>query len=85
MKSTCYLPPDLLAEGRVFVLAAVCTYNPNVVHAIDREAVSFQAVDKSTGNGVRGAYTGPWPGVVRPRLNWEIEHALEAHSGARTT
>ena len=83
VRSTVRLPPDLLAEGRVFVLAAVCTYNPNVVHGIDREAVSFQAVDRSTGRGVRGVYTGAWPGVVRPRLQWEVSRDLDSHSQSR--
>ncbi len=79
VRSTVRVPPDLLAEGRVFVLAAVCTYNPNVVHGVEREAVSFQAVDRSTGRGVRGVYTGAWPGVVRPRLQWEVARDLDPH------
>lgn len=66
----CHLPGNFLAEGRVFVLAALSTYNPTAVHAMERDAVSFQVVDRSTGTGVRGEYASEWPGVVRPMLEW---------------
>jgi lipopolysaccharide transport system ATP-binding protein len=69
----CHIPPNFLAEGRVFVLAAVSTYNPTAVHALENDAVSFQVVDRSAGDGVRGEYAGEWPGVVRPMFDWTVE------------
>jgi lipopolysaccharide transport system ATP-binding protein len=71
----CHIPGNFLAEGRVFVLAAISTYNPTVVHALENDAVSFQVVDRSTGDGVRGVYASEWPGVVRPMLEWAAEVA----------
>jgi lipopolysaccharide transport system ATP-binding protein len=71
--SRCRIPAQFLAEGQFSVLAAVCTYNPNVVHAMEPNAIFFQCVDRSDGNGVRGEYAGgSWPGVVRPMLDWEV-------------
>jgi len=43
------------------------------VHVLQRDVVSFQIVDNSWGDGVRGEYAGGnWPGVVRPILNWSV-------------
>jgi lipopolysaccharide transport system ATP-binding protein len=72
----CEIPGNYLAEGRFYVLAAVATYNPEKVHVLQRDAVSFQIVDNSWGDGVRGVYAGgDWPGVVRPILNWSVHQA----------
>jgi lipopolysaccharide transport system ATP-binding protein len=70
--ATCWIPGNFLAEGRITVLAAVSTYNPTIVHAMEHDAVSFQVVDRSEGDGVRGEYVNDWPGVVRPMLDWAI-------------
>jgi lipopolysaccharide transport system ATP-binding protein len=72
VRSVCEIPGNYLAEGRFFILAAVCTYNPDIVHAIEPDAVSFQVVDKSAGDGARGLYAGKWPGIIRPLLNWQV-------------
>jgi lipopolysaccharide transport system ATP-binding protein len=74
VRSQCHLPGNFLAEGRHYIRVALCTYNPNVVHALVEEAVSFQIIDQSQGDGVRGPYAGGhWPGLVRPMLRWNAE------------
>ena len=73
VRAVCHVPANFLAEGRIDVLAAVGSYNPNVVHALESDAVSFTVVDQSDGDGVRGPYVGNWPGVVRPMLEWSIQ------------
>jgi lipopolysaccharide transport system ATP-binding protein len=73
VRSTVTIPGNFLAEGRVIVTAAVSTINPTVVHAIERDAVAFQVVDRSEGDGVRGEWVGDLPGVVRPMLDWTVE------------
>jgi lipopolysaccharide transport system ATP-binding protein len=78
IRSTVAIPGDFLAEGRVIVTAAVSTMNPTIVHAVERDAIAFQVVDRSDGEGVRGDWVGDWPGVVRPMLNWAIETFPEA-------
>ena len=78
VRATCWIPGNFLAEGRVFVNAVVSTYNPTEVHAQENEAVSFQVVDRSSGDGARGEYTGDWPGVVRPMFDWDVDVVAEA-------
>ncbi|MCU1488171.1 MAG: transporter related [Actinomycetia bacterium] len=70
VRATCEIPGNLLAEGQVFVLAAVSSDNPVRVHAMERDAVAFQVIDRSDGDGTRGPYANEWPGVVRPKLPW---------------
>ena len=73
VRSTCHIPANFLAEGRVIVTAAVSTFNPLIAHAVEYDAVAFQMVDRSDGDGVRGVYANEWPGVVRPMLEWDVE------------
>jgi lipopolysaccharide transport system ATP-binding protein len=75
VRSVCRIPGNFLAEGRVTITAAVSTYNPTVIHAVERDAVAFQVIDRSAGAGVRGVYGGDWPGVVRPMLEWRVDLA----------
>ncbi len=71
--STCTIPAHFMNEGFYNVLIAVTTYNPDTVHAIDLNALTFEIVDQSRGQGVRGPYEGPWPGVIRPMFDWSIK------------
>jgi lipopolysaccharide transport system ATP-binding protein len=71
--STCTIPGNFLSEGRMSILVGLTTHNPNQVYVIERDAVSFVMVDHSQGDGVRGEYTGHFPGVVRPLLRWHID------------
>jgi lipopolysaccharide transport system ATP-binding protein len=74
IRARCRIPSHVFAEGRVFVLAAVITYGyPSTVHAIERDAVSFQVIDQRGDDGVREYYGGHWEGVMRPKLSWEVE------------
>jgi lipopolysaccharide transport system ATP-binding protein len=73
VRAVCEVPGNFLAEGQVFVVVSVCSYNPDIVHLFESDVVSFQIVDRSDGDGVRGDYGGVWPGVMRPMLDWRIE------------
>jgi lipopolysaccharide transport system ATP-binding protein len=68
--STAWIPGNLLAEGTLFVGAAISTIDPVVVHVYERDAVAFQIIDSMDGDSARGEYAGPMPGVVRPLLKW---------------
>ncbi len=78
VRATCRIPGNYLAEGRVIVTAAVSTYDPVKVHAIERDAIAFQVVDRTEGAGVRGRYGAEWPGVVRPMLEWHVGFGADA-------
>ena len=71
----CHVPGNLFAEGRIIVLLAINSYNPSMSHVYEDDAISFEVVDHSVGDGVRGPVTGPWPGLMRPWLNWETQRA----------
>ena len=77
VRAACWIPGNYLAEGRVLVFVAVATLNPNCVHAQERDVVTFQVVDRTSGEGVRGEFTGDWPGLIRPMLDWTIEFEVK--------
>jgi lipopolysaccharide transport system ATP-binding protein len=66
------IPGNLLAEGRITVTAEVTSNDSSVVHAREADAIAFQVVDRSEGDGVRGDYSRLWPGVMRPMLDWTV-------------
>jgi lipopolysaccharide transport system ATP-binding protein len=68
--NTVTIPAYLLAEGRIGVLVQLAFYDPAIQSAVVPSAVVFSAVDTSNPLAVRGPYKGPWPGVLRPRLEW---------------
>jgi lipopolysaccharide transport system ATP-binding protein len=71
--STVWIPGNFLAEGTVFVTAAVSTYTPFIVHFVERDAVTFNVIDSLEGDSARGDYAGLLPGIVRPSLEWETK------------
>jgi lipopolysaccharide transport system ATP-binding protein len=73
VRSRCRIPGNFLSEGGITIHAAVTSYPRTTVHALEREAVTFVVVDRSEGDGARGPYAGPYPGVVRPILDWTLE------------
>ena len=72
--STAWVPGNLLAEGSFFINAGMVTGEPyKVVQFWEREAVSFQVIDRMEGDSARGDWAKEFGGVVRPLLNWETE------------
>ena len=84
VKSVCTIPANFMAEGRFFVLAAVCSYNPDILHTIEQDAVVFTVFDNSSGDGVRGTYSKNWPGVVRPMFDWRVQAYSQEVTVARS-
>lgn len=85
VRSVCRIPANFLAEGRIVVTTSIATFNPFVNHAVERDAVAFQVVDRTAGEGVRGPYTGDWPGVLRPMLEWHVEDLPSPRAPAAKT
>lgn len=71
--SVAWIPENFLAEGTVFVTAAVSTFKPLTPHFIERDVVTFNVVDTLEGNSARGDHAGVMLGVVRPILEWETK------------
>jgi homopolymeric O-antigen transport system ATP-binding protein len=75
VRARCRIPGNFLAEGLFSIFAAVVTYNPDIIHVYVPDAVSVQIVDHSEGDGVRGVFSGSWPGMIRPMLEWEVDYS----------
>jgi lipopolysaccharide transport system ATP-binding protein len=76
--SSALIPGNLLAEGTLFVGAAMSTMNPVIIHFYERDAVAFQVIDSMDADSARGDYGGPMPGVVRPLLQWQTRLLSES-------
>jgi lipopolysaccharide transport system ATP-binding protein len=70
--STVWMPQNFLTEGLHYCGVAAMSYKPFTVHFHDVGRIGFNIADKQSGETVRGDYTGVFPGVVRPKLNWDI-------------
>ena len=71
--STVWIPGNLLAEGTLYVEAALITLDPNV-NQFGEDAVAFHVVDSLDGDSARGDWVGNMAGVVRPLLHWETHY-----------
>jgi lipopolysaccharide transport system ATP-binding protein len=67
------VPGNFLSEGTVFVTVGAATYRPHMIHFNERDAVTFNVIDSPEGDGARGDFAGPMPGVVRPVLEWKTD------------
>jgi len=73
-RAECTVPGNFFAEGQVSVIAEVSTRHPFYeIHILERDAASFQVVDKGELGSVRANWGRNLPGVVRPLLHWENE------------
>lgn len=71
VRAVCRIPAHFLAEGHFLVHVSISSFTPVLLHhAVVHEALAFEVVDDSNGEGVRGLTSGAWPGVVRPMLEW---------------
>ncbi len=78
IRAICNIPENFLAEGHFSILIAINTYNPDTTHVYEKDILSFQVIDKTSGLGARGEYVGNrWPGVIRPMLGWDVEYINE--------
>jgi lipopolysaccharide transport system ATP-binding protein len=70
--ANCEIPGHFLAEGIFFINVALGSYNPNLIHVIKKEIISFEVVDNNVGESVKGYYTGNWSGLIRPMFEWKV-------------
>lgn len=72
-KSRCYIPPDFLNNGPVYVQAALT--DERKVHTSQRNVVMFNIGDAMDTEGARGNYRSEWEptAAVRPKLKWSME------------
>ncbi|MGV3697943.1 ABC transporter ATP-binding protein [Flavobacterium sp.] len=65
------IPGNFLAEAGYNCSFAVMRYDPFHVEFHEMEIAGFNVIDEMGANTVRGNYSGKFPGVVRPLLNWK--------------
>ena len=65
------IPGNFLAEGGYSCSFAIMRYNPFHVEFHELDAVGFNVIDEIGSKTARGNYSGGFPGIVRPLLNWK--------------
>ena len=79
-RSVCKIPGNMLNEGTYSIGVAVSSFGKGVlVHLFEQNAITFNIKDNIYGvptrlqvNGIV-AYSGEFPGTMRPLLNWRSE------------
>ncbi len=65
------IPGNFLAESGYSCSFAIMRYNPFRVEFHEMDVVGFNVIDEIGENTARGDYSGDFPGIVRPLLNWK--------------
>jgi homopolymeric O-antigen transport system ATP-binding protein len=71
----CKIPGNLLNEGIYFVGVALTTFLEGgsiSVDFFDHNALTFNVIDPMDELSNRYGYGGPFPGIIRPKLQWNI-------------
>jgi lipopolysaccharide transport system ATP-binding protein len=70
----CKIPRDFLNDGAYFVGTAITSFfrSHYVDEYFDTNALMFNVVDPMLEGSSRYGYAGPMPGVIRPKLQWDI-------------
>ncbi len=75
-KVVCLIPPYLLNEGAYSVDLAITSYpdndQPHHINFWVKEMLRFNVIDPKVPDNWNYGYLGGLPGVIRPRLSWEI-------------
>jgi lipopolysaccharide transport system ATP-binding protein len=77
--SICDLPANFFAEGTYTVLVALGHYNPNMVHVLLDDVISFKILETYSGKTVRKNVGNSWPGIVRPFINWRVKKSDDGY------
>ncbi len=74
VKSTVWIPGNLLSEGNYMVGSGMITLNPEIPQFYENPAISFTVIDTIEGDSARGDFTKNIDGVVRPLLKWNNQY-----------
>ena len=66
----CIIPKNLLSEGVFTISFALFRTDPLSIYNHISEILRFKIIDLIDGTSARGSYTGDFPGIIRPLLNW---------------
>jgi lipopolysaccharide transport system ATP-binding protein len=69
----CIVSPFTLNTGRFSVGLALSTYAPRVIVHFDAQfALRFEVIEQASADPRRHGWEGVYPGLTRPRLEWDI-------------
>lgn len=72
-EAACIIPGNYFNDGTYFVGLALSSLDSGVVvHFYEQNALSFNIKDPIDHVPTRNGYAGPIPGMVRPKLDWQI-------------
>jgi len=71
-KMTAWIPANLLNDGSYSIGVAISTMMPLRVHLYEREALIFQVLEDIE-HAKKNDFNQRIPGVVRPRLRWDMK------------
>ncbi|MBL8042925.1 MAG: ABC transporter ATP-binding protein [Nitrospira sp.] len=71
---TVRIPGNFLSEGILTVEVVVMTEDPFRLHCQIPRIVGFRVDESGTGDTARGDFTGRWPGIIRPLLEWKTRY-----------
>lgn len=80
--STCWIPGNFMTEGKIFASAMINSVDPYVAHVAAYHAVAFDVRNPMPSDSHRAGYTGEYPGMVRPQLDWTTDMASLPSSAA---
>lgn len=70
----CRIPGNFLAEGLFSVRVTLWGFASPPTNGVRiDDAIHIRVHDNLQGDSVRGKYTGQYPGLVRPKLEWMVE------------
>jgi lipopolysaccharide transport system ATP-binding protein len=70
-KTAITIPCNLLSEGCYTCSFAIMRYNPFHIEFHELNIVGFNVIDEFGDQSVRGSYSGDFPGIIRPQLEWK--------------
>ena len=81
--STCVVPAFCLNVGRYGIRVALSSYElPNSVHFDNPEHLQIEIHENlGSSDERRHGYVGSWPGVTRPRLDWQMTYGHKRDPG----
>lgn len=71
--STCWIPGNFLTEGKIFATAVISSVDPHVMHVAADHAIGFDVRNAVPTDPHRAGYTGEYPGILRPQLEWTTD------------
>ena len=74
-QADCRVPGGLLNEGAYFVGVAITSCFDSGAYEVDffeRNALTFNVIDPMDERSYRYGYAGPVPGILRPKLDWQV-------------